>query len=42
MKKLLLAVAFAGFGATTTLAADLAARPYSKAPPLLTPTSAYN
>jgi outer membrane immunogenic protein len=33
MKKMLLVVAFAGFGVTSALAADLAARPYTKAPP---------
>jgi outer membrane immunogenic protein len=39
----LLAIFLAGLGATSTLAADLAARSYSKAPPaLLAPTSAYN
>jgi len=42
MKKLLLALALTGLGATSAMAADLAARPYSKAPALLAPTSAYN
>ena len=41
MKKLLLALVFAGLGATSAMTADLAARPYSKAPALLAPTSAY-
>jgi outer membrane immunogenic protein len=41
MKKLLLALAFAGLGTGSALAADLATRPYTKAPPpVITP--AYN
>ncbi|MFO1108833.1 MAG: outer membrane beta-barrel protein [Bradyrhizobium sp.] len=37
MRKLLLAVIFASLGAGSVLAADMAARPYTKAPPVIDP-----
>ena len=43
MKRLLFALAFAGLGTGSAMAADLATRPYAKAPPpVVAPVSVYN